>query len=93
MLKVSPTLAIAKGFASVSDGKDSARSAGDRRSILGSGRSLGEGNGNPLQYSCWENSRDRDAWQATVHEVKKSQTRLSNFTYLSLRLRKLSQSK
>ena len=50
--------------------------AGDTRqvsSILGSGRSPGEGNGYPLQYSCLENSMDRRAWQATVHGVAKSQ--------------------
>ena len=38
---------------------------------------LGEGNGNPLQYSCLENSMSRGAWQATVHGIPKSQTRLS----------------
>ena len=51
--------------------------AGDIRdvgSIPGSGRSPGEGNGYPLQYSCLENPMDRGAWQATVHEVAKSQT-------------------
>ena len=42
---------------------------------------FGEGNGNPLQYSCLENPMDRGAWQATVHEVTKSQTRLSDFTF------------
>ena len=41
-------------------------------------RSPGEGNGNPLQYSCLENSMDRGAWRATVHGVKKCQTQLSN---------------
>ena len=41
-------------------------------------QSPGEGNGNPLQYSCLEKTMDRGAWQATVHEVTKSQTRLSN---------------
>ena len=46
--------------------------------ILGSGRSPGEGHGNPLQCSYLENSMDRGAWQATVHEVAKSQTRLSH---------------
>jgi len=45
------------------------------------GRSPGEGNGNPLQYSCLENPIDRGAWQATVHGVAKSQTRLSDFTF------------
>ena len=53
--------------------------AGDIRdagSIPGSGRSPGEGNGNPLQYSCLENPMDRGAWRATVRGVTKSQTRL-----------------
>ena len=50
--------------------------AGDTRdlgSIPGSGRSPGVGNGNPLQYSCLENSMDRVVWRATVHGVSKSQ--------------------
>ena len=49
------------------------------------GRSPGEGNGNPLEYPCLENSMDRGIWLATVHGVAKSRTRLSNFTiyYLS----------
>ena len=51
---------------------------GDTDSIPGSGRSPGEGNGNPLQYSCLENPMERGAWQATVHGVAKSQTRLSD---------------
>ena len=42
---------------------------------------IGEGNGNPLQYSCLENPRDKGAWEAAVHEVAKSRTRLSNFTF------------
>ena len=46
--------------------------------ILGSGRSLGEGDGNPLQYSCLENSMDRETWWAIVHGVTKSQTSLSD---------------
>ena len=57
-----------------SDGKESACDAGDLGSIPGSGRSPGEGNGNPLQYSCLENPMDREAWWATVHGVTKSQT-------------------
>ena len=52
---------------------------GDLGSIPGSGRFPGEGNGNPLQYSCLENPMDRGAWWATVHGVAKSQTRLNNF--------------
>ena len=47
-------------------------SAGDAGSILGLGRSPGEGSGNPLQYSCLENSMDREAWWATVHGVAMS---------------------
>ena len=52
--------------------------AGDPGSILGSGRSSGEGNGNPLEYSGLENPRDRGAWWAAVHWVAKNQTRLSD---------------
>ena len=55
-------------------GKESACNAGDPGSTPGLGRSPGEGNGNPLQYSCLENSMDRGAWWATVHAVAKSQT-------------------
>ena len=62
--------------------KVSACNAGDLGSIPVSGRSPGEGNGNPLQYSCLENPRDGGAWWATVHGVAKSQTQLSNFTLL-----------
>ena len=65
-------------FPEGSDGKESTCSAGDPGSIPGSGRSPGEENGNPLQYSCLENSMDRGAWQATVHGVAKSQTRLND---------------
>ena len=64
-----------------SDGKTSAYNAGDPGSISGSGRFPGEGNGNPLQYSCLENPMDRGTWWATVHGVAKSRTRLSNFTF------------
>ena len=59
------------------DNKESACNAGDPGSISGSGRSLGKGNGYPLQYSCLENPVARGAWQAAIHGVKKSQTRLS----------------
>ena len=48
--------------------------AGDESSITGSGRSLGEGNGNLLDYSCLENPMDRGAWQVIVHGVTKSRT-------------------
>ena len=70
------------GFPGGSDGKAPACNVGDPGSIPGSGRSPGEGNGNPLQYSCLENPMDRGAWQATVDGVAKSRTRLSNLTYL-----------
>ena len=65
------------GFPGDSDGKESACNAGDLGSIPGSGRSPGEGNGYPLQYSCLENPMDRGPWQATVHGVTKSRTQLS----------------
>ena len=55
-------------------GKSSACNAGDLGSIPGLGRYPGEGNGNPLHYSCLESSMDRGAWQATVHGVAKIQT-------------------
>ena len=61
-----------------SDGKESACNVGDPGSNPGLGRSPGEGNGNPLKYSCLENSIDRGAWRATVHGVAKGQTRLSS---------------
>ena len=52
--------------------------AGDVGSIPGSGRSPGEGDGNPLQYSCLGNLRDKGAWWATVHRIAKSWTQLSH---------------
>ena len=65
-------LIILKGFPGGSDGKESACNTGHPGSIPGLGRLPGEGNGYPLQYSCLENSIDRGAWQATVHEVTES---------------------
>ena len=66
-------------FPGSSDGEESGRSAGDLGSIPGLGRSPGEENGNPFQYSCLENSKHRGAWQAiTVHGAAKRQTRLSD---------------
>ena len=64
-----------------SDGKASAYNVGNLGSIPGSGRSPGEGNGNPLQYSCLENPMDGGAWWAKVHGVAKSWTLLNNFTF------------
>ena len=72
-----------------SDGKESTCDSGDLGSIPGSGRSPGEGNGNPLQYSCLGNPMDRGAWWATVHGVMKSQTWLSDkhgYTATSVRI-------
>ena len=63
-----------------SAGKESTCNAGDVSLIPGLGRSPGEGNGNPLQYSCLENPVDRVAWQAIVHGVAKDWTRLSEQT-------------
>ena len=62
---------IILGFPGDSAVKNPPANAGDTSSIPGSGRSLGEGNGNPLQYSCLGNSMDRGAWRATVHRVTK----------------------
>ena len=68
------------GFPGGSEVKASACNVGNLGSIPGSGRSPGEGNGNPLQDSCPENPMDGGAWWAIVHGVAKSWTRLSDFT-------------
>ena len=65
------------------DGKESACNAGDLGSVPGLGRSPGEGNDNPLQYSCLEKPMDRGAWRATVHGIAKSRTGLSYFHFTS----------
>ena len=70
------------GFPGGPEVKASACSAEDLGSILGSGRSRGEGNGKPLQYSCRGNPMGGGAWWATVHGVAKSRTQLSDFTSL-----------
>ena len=69
---------MVKDFPHSSVGKESACNAGDLGSIPGLGRSPGEGNGNLLQYPCLENLKDRGAWWAAVHGVKKSQAQLRN---------------
>ena len=63
-----------KGFPGGLVGKESSCNVGEPGSIPGLGRYPGEGNGNPLQYSCLENSMNKGAWWATVHGVTKSQT-------------------
>ena len=69
------------GFPGGSDHKESASSAGDPGSIPGSGRSPGEENGKPLQCSCLENPMNRGVWWSTVHRVRKSQTKLSDYYF------------
>ena len=78
-----PPQSVWKVFPGSSDSKQSACNAGDLGLIPGLGRSPGEGNGNPLQYSCLGNPMDRGAWWATVHGVTESQTRLSYFHSLT----------
>ena len=70
------------GFPEESDCR--AGDTGDSSSSPGLGRSPGEGNGNPLQYSCQENPMDRGAWRAAVHGVVKSQTRLKPLSMRAL---------
>ena len=65
-----------------SDHKEFACNAGDSGSVPGWGRSPGEGNEYPLQYSCLENFMDREAWQVIVHGISKCRTRLSMHVYL-----------
>ena len=69
-----PSLSILLGLPCSSNGKEPACDAGDQGSVPGLGSSSGEGNGNPLQYSCLENPIDREAWRATLHGVAKSRT-------------------
>ena len=66
------------GFPDGLDGKESACNVGDPGSVPGLGRYPAGGYGNPLQYSCLENSMDREAWWATVQKVTKSWTQLSS---------------
>ena len=68
--------AFRQGIPCGSDGKESTCNAGDLALVPESGRCPGEGNGNPLQYSCLQNPMDRGDWQATVHGVAKSRAQL-----------------
>ena len=77
-LAISTYSRVRLGFLGGTDSKESVCNMGDQGSIPGSGRSPGEGNGNPLWYSCLKNPMDRGAWQATVHGVAKRWTGLSN---------------
>ena len=72
------SFSTALDFPGGSDGRESASHAGELGSIPGLGRFPGEESGNPIQYSCLENSMDRGAWWAAVYGVTKSQTRLSD---------------
>ena len=74
------SLILGPDFPGGSEGKESTCNAGDLSSISGLGRWPGGGHGNPLQYSCLENTMHRGAWWAILHGVAKSRTRLSNFT-------------
>ena len=68
-------LRVKRGFPGGTSGKEPIANAGDVRdmgSVPGPGRSPGGGHGNPLQYSCLENSMDRGAWQAIIHRITKS---------------------
>ena len=77
-IKIHFFIQVKLGFPGGSDGKESACNAGDLGSIPGLGRSSGEGNGYPLQYSCLQNSMNGGASSATDHRVTNSWTQLSN---------------
>ena len=80
--RVGHNLVTEQGFPGGSGGKESACSVGDLGSIPGLGRSPGEGNSYPLQYTGLENSMDREAWQATVHGGHKEEDMTAIFTSL-----------
>ena len=80
LLRFGQSLTVLEGFPRRAQCKESANVV-DVSSIPGWGRPPGEGNGNPLQYSCLGNSTDRGTWRATVHEVTKSRTWLSSYAY------------
>ena len=67
-------------FPGGSDGKETACNAGNQGLVPELGRPPGEGSGNPLQYSCMEDSMDRGAWQATVHSVGKESNMTEQLT-------------
>ena len=79
---------ILQGFLCGSAGKESVCDVGDLGLIPVLGKSPGEGNGNPLQYSCPENPIHRGAWRGTVHSITKSQAGLSDWIELRMNIRK-----
>ena len=81
LLKNNISILVSQGFSGRSDCKESTCNEGDLGSVLGLGRFPREGNSYPLQYSGLEDSIDRGPWQAPVHGVTKSQTRLSDFHF------------
>ena len=80
LFQISLAIGKAKMLPQWLSGKESTCQIGDVGSILGLGRSPGEGNGNPFQYSCLENPMDRGAWWATVQGVTKNRIQLNNET-------------
>ena len=85
ILDISKNLEWAFGFPGSSKGKESARNTGDLCSIPGSGRSPGEGNDNPLQYSCLESSMDRGSWQVCIVDgVAKRHEQVTNLHFFFL---------
>ena len=79
-INFSEKVQFCEDFTGGSAGKESACNVGDLGSIPGLGRSFGEGNGNPLQYSCLENPVDIGAWWAAVHGVTQSRTQLKQLS-------------
>ena len=79
-LTITHSLIVSHGLPKWLNGKEYACSGGDKCLISGLGRSPGEGNGNPLQYSCLENPRDRGAWWAAVYGVAQSRTWLKRLS-------------
>ena len=76
-----PASMVCPDFPDGLDGKESACNVGDQGSIPGSGRSPGEGNGNPLQYSCLENLHGQTSLAGYVHGITKSWTKLSGYAH------------
>ena len=87
--EIQPVSIKGKGFPDGSEGKESACNVGDLSLIAGLGRSPGEENGNPVQYSCLENSMDGGIWQATVHGVTKRSDRTEQLHFHFLCARSL----